>query len=548
MKETLSLTGKRWLIKNKKAWKSSNEIIEHLLKERSLGDAVPSALSDPFLFPEMHSAVARIKKAMEAKEIIGIFGDYDADGVTGAAQLVRYFRRHGVEPIVHLPHRAEEGYGLKEKSIDHVKSLGVSLLITVDTGVSAHKEIAYAKTLGIDVIVTDHHRVQGGRPDAFAVIHPIVPEPGFPNTHLSGSGVAFSLVRALEHGTVWKTIEQDVVLAMIGTVGDLVPLTGENRLLVIQGLKLAAKLPPSPLQEFIESVRTPGGFKTSDIAYRVVPRINAAGRMDHPDIALQAILEGGSALQKLHGLNSDRQDLVEKLAKNAGEAADLTLPFLVVVDERFTPGTVGLIASRLAETNGKPTLVAAVQNGTSHGGQVCVGSLRSAAGVDLFRCLEFPEVKELLLTYGGHAEAAGCTFDISKVELLKKVLAKSLKEQGIKPAMLLPTLALNGVLAEAFVGIHLARALAGLEPFGSGNEEPTFLLKNQSLDSLRTVGAENAHLQCRIGSVKSIGFGLGGLLEQLSSNQKVDVACRIGINSWNGKEEVQLFIEDIRRT
>lgn len=512
-----------------------------LRTERSISDAPEAKLSSPFLFPEMGAAVARIQRAIDDKETVGIFGDYDADGITGTAQLVRYFRRHGVEPVVHLPDRAKEGYGMKIMSIDALKAKGVSLIITVDTGIAAHDEIAHAQQLGIDVIVTDHHRAQGGRPDALAVIHPQVPS-DFPNPHLSGSGVAFMLVRALEDMKPWDGIDIDIALASLGTVGDLVPLTGENRILVIHGLKFLDKLPPSPLKDFVDSVRSAGPLTASDIAFRIVPRINAAGRMAHPLTALEALLTGGAALEELHRLNGDRRTFVEELQEEMIPLLDLSQSFLVLASDRITPGTAGLVAGRLSEKFGRPSLAAAII------GDLAVASVRSIPEIDLMECLEDPAVRPFLKTFGGHAQAAGCTFTASFAPALRLALNAVLAERGITASALLPTLELDAELHHRNITMAFAKSLMSLAPFGSGNTEPLFLLPRQSLTDLRTVGSEKSHLQAKVNGIQAVGFRLGAHIDQLNAEAPVDIACRIGINSWNGRESVQLVIEDIRKT
>ncbi|MDD5055560.1 MAG: single-stranded-DNA-specific exonuclease RecJ [Candidatus Peribacteraceae bacterium] len=541
MPNLLSMTGRKWILRSEEQ-RTPDILIDALKNERQLGpSSSPTSLSDPFLFPEMGKAVQRIQAGVQSKEIVGIFGDYDADGITAALQLVRFFRRHGIEPIVHLPDRVTEGYGMKTKSIDALHAKGVTLLITVDTGISAHAEIAHAKAHGIDVIVTDHHRPQGGRPDAFVIIHPMVP-PGFPNPDLAGAGVAFTLVRALEDGKPWHGIEEDVVLATIGTVGDLVPLTGENRLLVIKGLRCAARLRPSPLKELINAVQGKKPLTSTDIAFRIVPRINASGRMAHPDIALHALLDGGEALEQLHRLNEGRQELVGELMVVASGLVDPASPFLCVIDDRFTPGTVGLIASRLTEEYGRPTLAGSVR------GDDVVASLRSVDGVDLFDCLTHPSVRPLLSTCGGHAMAAGCTLKRSAVSDLRSALNVLLIDRGITAASLIPTLHLDASIAHGDLSPVFAEALETLAPFGQGNEEPVFLLPKRKLTDVRTVGADNRHLQCRIGGIKGIGFGLGHLMQEIAGVADVDVACRVGINEWNGRREVQVFVEDVKKS
>lgn len=537
MKETLSLTGKKWVLAREEA---EPDIVARLRRERGITTDPAAKLSDPMLFPEMQRAVERIKKAVTSRETIGIFGDYDADGVTGTAQLLRYFRRHGVEPVVHLPHRALEGYGMKKVSIDALKEKGVTLLITVDTGIAAHAEIAHAKAIGMDVIITDHHRMQGGRPDALAVIHPHVPS-AFPNPDLSGSGVAFMLVRALEDNQPWEGIDLDIALATIGTIGDLVPLTGENRTLVIHGLKFLSRLPSSPLKDLLDDVNAKGALTAGDIAFRVVPRINAAGRMAHPDIALRAILEGGEALEELHRLNGERRSFVDELDALLSAEAASDHAFIVVTSGSVTPGTAGLLASRFTERTGRPSLVGAVL------GEVTVASIRSPEGVDVVECLEHSSVRPMLLSFGGHAQAAGCTFATADAVALREGLCAVLKSRGIDAESLRPVLTLDAVLPPSDLTMEMVQRLASLEPFGTGNDEPVFLLRAQTISDLRAVGSDGTHLQCTIGRVKAIGFGLGAYADKLGST-RVDVACRLGSNAWNGRESLQIFIEDIRET
>lgn len=484
----------------------------------------------------MQKAVDRIEQAVKANEMIGIFGDYDADGVTATAIVVRALRRRGVDPIVHLPDRMKEGYGMKEQSVRALAEKGVTLLITVDTGIAAHAEIALAQSLGMDVIVTDHHHVQGAVPPAFAVLHPA--HDHFPNTDLCGAGVALMLVRGMENGQVWQDIDEDIVLAMIGTIGDVMPLTGENRLLVIHGLRALERLPDGPLRALIDSVKTQSAVTSGDIAFRVVPRINAAGRMAHPSIALDALLDGGEALKKLHALNGDRQSLVASLIDDVLSSIDTQTAFLTVLDSRVTPGIAGLLAGRLTEQTGKPSLVAADL------GENAVASLRSVPAVDCMQCLTDPVVSKLLTTFGGHAQAAGCTFFSRDFATLSQELVR-VTESLVEPTTLLPTLYIDAVLAEPPT-LSFVDTLQSLAPFGQANEEPRFLATNVRIDNLRAVGNESAHLQCTVGSTKAIGFRLGSLLPSVSSEQSYDILFRVSKNAWNGKETMQFILEDLR--
>lgn len=550
-----SLTGRRWILRNQAIPADIQELATMLAAERGIDfiEGHSTTLSDPFLFPEMEQAVKRIDHAMATGETIGIFGDYDADGITATAQVVRFFHRRGIEPVVYLPDRLKEGYGMKRTSIDLLNEEGVTLLITVDTGITAHREIAHAKSLGIDVIITDHHRPSsrytgmtagkshnhGERPDAYAVIHPALP-PAFPNPHLCGSGVAFMLVRAMEGGRIWQGIEQDIVLAMIGTIGDIMPLTGENRILVVHGLKLIEKLPPCPLKDLLDSIGSGQSLTAGDIAFRVVPRLNAAGRMEHPRLALSALLTGGPALGELHRLNGDRQSAIINAMELIRPLVDWNQPFLFAVSPDVSPGIVGLVAGRLTDESGRPTLIA------SRTGDVCVASIRGIKGIDVMAILEHPVVRPHLTGFGGHRQAAGCTFPVSSAQAIGSGLSQTMLELGHTTETLLPEITLDRELSHSHLTLPLAKQLQSLEPFGEGNPPPLFLVSGLKIDNLKTVGTDATHLHMGFGAHHGIAFGLGSLAEQLAISSRIDVACSLGVNVWNGRENLQLMVRDIR--
>lgn len=544
MDSNLSLTGRRWTLRRSDIVGTPDTLIQMLAQERGLSDVSGSAqpkLSDPYLFPEMGMAAERIRQAITNAETVAIFGDYDADGITGTAQLIRYFRRQGLEPIAYLPHRMKEGYGMKKTSVDALHQKGAALIITVDTGIASGAEIEHAKTLGIDTIVTDHHHPPAGRPPAYAVIHPHVPA-DFPNAHLSGSGVAFMLVRALEKEKSWPGIQEDFVLASIGTIADMVPLIGENRTLVMHGLKYIRSLPPGPLRNFADAVRLKGADLTStDIAFRLVPRINASGRMDDPAIALDALLQGGASLNRLHQLNTDRQSVTRTLYEQAHQMVDSHQPFLCVQSPSFTAGLVGLIAGKLTEKYGRPSLVAAVN------GEISTASLRSIPQVDIMRILSHPSVQPFLITFGGHTQAAGCTFKSADFDALRDAMNLAMIDLGIVETDLVPTMFVDAEVAQDTLSPAFVDAIRTLEPFGRANEEPRFLLRNQKVSALRTVGADGKHLQARIGSKKAVGFNLGHFQSALNETDMFDVVCRFGLDTWNGAYDIQVMIEDVRK-
>lgn len=511
-------------------------IIARLKAERGL-NGIPTNFS-PSAFPDLPRALERIRSAEARGEKIGIFGDYDCDGITATALLVRSFRRRGVEPHVILPHRARDGYGLKAHIIERFRKHNVTLLITVDTGITAIAEVAEAQRSGIDVIVTDHHHPQAEVPAAYAILHPAL-SPAFPNPHPSGAGVAYLLVSALEGAAQWPDRTTDSALAAMGTVADLVPLTGGNRTLVIQGLAALNDLSEGPLALLATRVRSKGQPLTStDIAFRLAPRINAAGRMEDPTIALRALLEGGPFLQELERLNGERQqsmqDVFERALASFPASAELP-PLLSLADASFSEGLIGLVAGKLTEMTGRPSMVAAIR------GEECTASLRSTHAYHITAGLE--RCGDILATYGGHAQAAGCTFSFRHWEVLRSKLAIDIAERT-RGIPLLPSLELTAALEARDLSLTLCERLRELEPFGQGNPEPLFLLPNVRAENARRVGGDGAHLQARIAGMKAIGWRLGHLIEHTA--KPLDLACRLGIDTWNGRRAPQIVMEDIR--
>ena len=538
----LSLTGKRWSIPELTDTLPS-AILARLFSQRQLaGHTLPS----PQIFPDMPRAVERVKRAMAAQETIGIFGDYDCDGITATALLVRFFRRHGTEPVVRLPHRVHDGYGLNQAIVEECAAHGVTLLLTVDTGITAVKEIAAASARGIDVIVTDHHHVQDEVPQAWALIHPAL-SPTHPLPHPSGAGVALQLVRALESTDAWDDHQTDLALAAIGTIADLVELRGMNRTLVQRGIAALNALNTGPLSLLVTSLRTQGRPLTStDVAFRLSPRINAAGRMEDPLIALTALLEGGAALAALEQLNTHRQDATGDLFARAWQLLHLSpqpqpeelaaLPaLLAVADTEFPSGLIGLIAGRLTEVTGHPSFVVSVRD------QECTASLRSTRAYHVTEGLE--RIADLLSSFGGHAQAAGCTFPESNLAgIIRRLSADAAARTA--PDVLLPTLTADGILSVQDITLSFCEQLKHLEPFGQGNCEPLFLLPNVRVEQTRRVGNEGAHLQGRIAGLKTIGWRLGHLIENAAA--PLDIICKIGIDMWNGRRAPQIVIEDMR--
>lgn len=526
----LSLTGKRWILPKALSCDNGNLVcdIAHARGIDLAKTASWDSLSDPFLLENTRDAVHRIQKALDRKETVGIIGDYDADGITGVAQLVRFFRRQNIEPHVILPHRRKHGYGVKNEFIEEMHARDVTLCITVDTGITAIDEIAYARSLGMDVIVTDHHAKHAKLPDA------IIVHPGFGNS--SGSGVVFTMLRALKNNN-WREKEVDSALAAIGTIADIVPLTGENRAIVQLGLEAMNAGNGNPIFDLAKSVvKSNERITSTHVGFRIAPRINAAGRLDDPMISLHALLDGGDDLARLHSLNTERQDATRDMAEAAEALIRLEDHILMLASQTFHPGIIGLIAGKLTEKYGRPSIIGFEE------GEIITCSLRSIPEYHIAEALA--RCSGHLITFGGHAQAAGCTLKQNSWDAFARAMKEDMKAK-CAGRDLAPSMRIDAVLDPAMLTTDFVRSLSLLEPFGAGNPEPRFLLQNQPLKNVRRVGKDKSHLQCIVGGAKAIGFGLGELENRLSTH--ADIVCRLGIDAWNCKESVQLFIEDIRQ-
>lgn len=534
MQMALSLTKKHWQMDDLRT------DIDAFIADRlqALNVAQTDAWDDASVFPDTNKAVTRVKEAIASGEVIAIFGDYDCDGVTSTAQLVRCLRRHGANPIIRLPHRIHDGYGLREKHIDEFAAQNVSLIITVDTGISAHDALRRAREKKIDVIILDHHHMTE-RPDAFAILHPGL-APDFPEPHPSAAGVAFLFVCAFEGGA-WAERDTDLSLALFGTVADLVPLGGRNRRLVQEGLRALVRLPAGPIRHFVESVGNGKPLTSIDIAFRIAPRINAAGRMDDPMLALTALLEGGEPLKHLETLNNSRQEETTRCIDHAlltlvpEDDADEMPAFLAVAHASYTPGIVGLIAGKLTERFGRPSMAVSIDD------DMCTASLRSPASYNIVEGLE--RVSHLLTDFGGHAQAAGCSFLFIHFDAITQAIDADIRSRT-DMALLAPGLHIDAEIEAGAINNRIVLALQQLEPYGQGNPEPLFLVRNAMLQNVRRVGSDAKHLSAMVGNSKLIGFGLGDLAD--AAVQPLDLVCRIGMDTWNGRMTPQLFLVDAR--
>ncbi|MEB3102016.1 single-stranded-DNA-specific exonuclease RecJ [Ferviditalea candida] len=509
---------------------------------------------DPFLLNGMKEAVERIRRALSSGEKIRIYGDYDADGVSGTSLMFYLLRMLGADFDYYIPHRLHEGYGLNPAALDDARHRGVSLLITVDNGISAVEEVEYARSLNIDVIVTDHHEPPELLPDAYSVINPKKPGCGYPFKHLAGAGVAFKLAQAL----LGRLPEELLEIAAIGTVADLMPLNGENRIMVKLGLERMRNSGYKGIRALCRVSNVDiGVMNATHIGYALAPRINAAGRLEHAAQAVQLLTadneqQAEHAAVHLDMLNRERQRLADEMTQEAFEqikdGGDAGRKVLVVSKEGWNVGIVGIVASKVLEEYYRPTLVLSIDPDTG----TAKGSARSIPGFDIRQALA--ECGELLDHYGGHQAAAGMTLPVENLPHLAYRLNR-IAEEWLSEEDLIPNLSADLECRLEDVNLETIRQIGLLEPFGTGNPSPRFVMRELKLSELRTIGKDGKHLKMTMlspdgnnnGAAKeAVGFGFGGLSELISSSSNIDILGEMSVNEWNGIRKPQIILQDMR--
>lgn len=566
-----------WKIKNKKELSLVNlrgeysQIMLNLLASRGIKSAdeikkyfnfdYDSDLSNPFDIVGMEKAVKRVIQAKEKKEKIAIFGDYDADGVSASAVLYEAFASLNFDNnvICYIPDRQTEGYGLNVQAIKYLHKKKVTLIITVDCGITNYQEVEKAKKLGIDIIITDHHHIPAQIPKAYAVINPNIPNSGFKFKDLAGVGVAFKFAQALLEKVGNEEKEQikwALDLTAIGTIADCVPLLGENRVLVKYGLLVLSKTKRKGLLEMFKVGRIniseneiPDAHK---VAFQISPRINAAGRMDHASTAYQLLIEKDTVTARSLALeieekNKQRQKITSEIFKEAQILADKSFKekkFILAESPHWPVGVLGLVAGKIAEEYKKPTIILRRQE------KELVGSLRSIPEVNIIENLE--KCSELLIKFGGHPQAAGLSI---KSENLKKFYEKmsSLVEAELAEKEIVVNLDIDLEIGIKDINWELMADLKKMEPFGVGNPEPVFLVRNMLINDLKIVGNGQKHwkfsLQDEAGSPKifnAIGFSLVKKFPNLKKNDKIDIVFNLLEDEWNGNHKIQLKLIDIK--
>lgn len=514
-----------------------------------LGEGEP--LSDPFLLKDMDKAAARITRAVDNMEKIAVYGDYDADGVTSTAMLYSYLETRGADVIFYIPQREGEGYGMNMGAVEYLKEQGVSLIVTVDNGISSVQEVARANELGIDVVVTDHHRPQEILPDAVAVVDAYRPDDTSPYKHFSGVGIAFKLLMALEDGAgdVEDLLEAYSDLAAIGTIGDIVPLTGENRTLIRAGLERLSQSDRPGVQALLENAGIAGKALTStNVAFTLVPRINATGRMGAPERAVRLLISGYEEeaevlSEEICADNEERRRVEAEIAEAAFadiEAKGYMKDRVVVVDgENWHHGVIGIVASRVTERCGKPCMI------ISRGETEAKGSGRSIEGFSLFEAI--CACGDLLLKFGGHPMAAGITLKSENIEAFRKRINQYAAEHF--PQMPTQTVTLDCKLNPAALSVSMAQSLTQLEPFGNGNPQPVFGLFNMELSNVTPVGG-GGHLRLTLEKngavITAMRFNTKPEELPYHIGDKIDLAVQLEAREFRGQPSLTVIVRDMK--
>lgn len=506
-------------------------------------------LHDPFELHDMQKAVDRIQAAVANGEKIVVYGDYDADGITSTAVMYETLDEVGAQVEFFIPNRFTDGYGPNLDEYQRLIDGGAQLIVTVDNGVSGAKEIEYANSRGVDVVITDHHELPAQLPEAAAIVHPKFPGSEYQGGDLSGVGVAFKTAWALTEEFPQEMLD----LVAIGELADLVDVTGENRALITWGLKQLRQGMRPGLHQLVKLAKLNEDRLTDqDVGFGIAPRLNALGRIDDASEGVLLLTtmddrEGKEIAQEVENANQTRQQLVAKITdealKQARSAENADRSTLVLLGHEWHQGVLGIVASRVVEETGKPTIVASVNDGD----EIAKGSGRSRDGFDLFMALQ--KHRDLMTAFGGHAQACGMSFTIDQVDELRQALEQEAVEQGLFEAGS-AKLELAAELGPDDINEDLYDQLQCLAPFGPGNPEPVFAIHADRINNVKTMGKAQEHLKFELRGQKRsaavVAFGKAELAPLLLAGVPVTIAATVGINEWRGKRTAQLMLKDIQ--
>ena len=532
-----------------------SHLLAQLLYNRSLTD--PSQLElfitadkrlsgDPFLMPDMHQAVARIYRAMLSGEKIAVYGDFDADGITATALLVQGLNILNNTAIPYIPHRLTEGHGLKTAALEKLYQEGITLVITVDCGITGVSEVKKAKRKGLDIVITDHHTPLAEIPPAVAVVNPRLAGSKYPFSELAGVGVALKLLQALFR-SLGRDQEPDELLDLValGTVADIMPLLGENRYLVKQGLRLINSTSRPGLREMLALAGlSPGNLDTESITWTIAPRLNAAGRLEHAITSYRLLMtdspqEAYELAAWLETNNTERQRLTTRVFSMAREQilAQGISPLLIARDKDYPSGIAGLVAGRLCEEFYRPAIV------VREGEKISSGSCRSIPEFDIIQALN--QFSSLFTQFGGHPRAAGFTMPTKNLPRLQEHLSRLATTQ-LEKIDLRPGMDIDAEVTLPELGGDTFRTIQQLAPFGEGNTAPAFLSRRVEVMDCRTMGGNGEHLRMKLkqgGTIwNGVGFRLGN--NETRTPSTLDIVYNLEIDRWGGEERLRLNILD----
>ena len=510
-------------------------------------------LHNPYLMKDMDKAVARIELAIANQEKILVFGDYDVDGTTAVSLVSSYLKTYYSNVATYIPDRYDEGYGISFKGIDYADDNEFSLIIALDCGIKSIDHVAYAKERNIDFIICDHHRPGEFLPDAVAVLDPKRDDCSYPYDELCGCGIGFKLIQALGENRNQTIEDLTPYLDLVATAiaADIVPMTGENRVLAYFGLQVINSDPRPGIKALIHQIKKQT-LDITDVVFIIAPRINAAGRIKHGNHAVELLSEfdfeqAQQFASEIEKYNSDRKELDKQITIEAlsqiVENDEIVGFTTVVYQEDWHKGVIGIVASRLIETHYRPTLV------FTKSGDKLAASARSVKGFDVYNALE--ACSEHLEQFGGHKYAAGMTLKEENYPDFKKAFEKVVSET-IHPDMLLPEIAIDAELDFTEITPKLIRILKQFEPFGPLNMTPIFISKNVNDTGYpKNMGSEEAHLKLFVKQndsegIAAIGFGLGNKINLVTDKKPFDAVYCLDENEWNGKVTIQLRLRDIK--
>ena len=515
-------------------------------------------LEDPFLMPDMDKAVKRLNKALGEKEKILIYGDYDVDGTTAVSLVYKYLRAYTSNLDYYIPDRYDEGYGISTKGIDYAAEQGVTLIISLDCGIKAIDKIEYAKGKGIDFIICDHHLADDVLPDAVAVLDAKREDSRYPYEHLSGCGVGFKFMQAFaaDNGFPFSELEKLLELTAVSIASDIVPITGENRILAYYGLKQINSNPSLGLKGIIDVCGLSGKEITiSDIVFKIGPRINASGRMMNGREAVELLLAKNSKVAKqksenINQYNEERRGLDKKITDEANAIISSIEnnednKAIIVYNPAWHKGVIGIVASRLTEKYYRPAVV------LTKSSELITGSARSVSNFDIYKVVE--SCRDLLENFGGHTYAAGLSLKEENLQRFKERF-QQIAAQEIVPEQLVPQIDIDAVLDLKQINAKFMSDLKKMSPFGPENHKPVFCTHGvQDYGTSKLVGREQEHIKLEIIDSKSasspihgIAFGMSRFNAHIKQMKPFDICYTIEENTYNGNTTLQLMIKDIR--